>query len=127
MFSTRPSSGGALVLSGKGGVVACDLHVRDLRRELGRPPVVVIRGPRAARMPFKPRLPQRRQLVNSAAALIESNMPNPSPARAPADRPEVKRVRCGSEQFHEPNLVFPRPSQLSGNFHSADLPANYDP
>jgi len=77
---------------------------------------------RATQMRLKLCSPQRRQLVNSAAATIQLDISNPSAARAPADWSGVKRARTRGEQLHERNLLFPRRSYFSGDFHLAFFP-----
>src|SRR5258707_15770538 len=74
-------------------------------------------------MLVKQRSPERRQLVKPTVPLTQFNKTNPSPARAPADRPSVKRAWSGNEQSHEPNLAFPRFSYPRVNFHLARLPS----
>src|SRR5208337_1878435 len=81
---------------------------------------VLVRDFLAARMLLEANSPQRRQLEYSTHALIQTKVPNPSPARAPSDRSGVKRAGTGSELLHEPDFVFPRPSHFSRYFHPAE-------
>ena len=71
---------------------------------------------------FKLCSPKRGQLVSSAAAVVQLNISNPSAARAPANWSGVKRVRTRDEQLHERNLLFPRWSYFSGDFHLVHFP-----
>ena len=89
--------------------------------------LIIVRDFLAAPMLLKASSSQRRQLEYSTHALIQPKVPNPSPARAPADRSGVKRVATVSELLHEPDFVFPRPSQFSRCFHPAASLAKYDP
>src|SRR5271163_4374153 len=78
-----------------------------------------LRHERAIQMRFKLCSPKRRQLVSSAAAVVQLNISNPSAVRAPADWSGVKRARTRDEQLHERNLLFPRRSYFSVDFHLA--------
>jgi hypothetical protein len=81
-----------------------------------------LRHERAIQMRFKLCSPKRRQLVSSAAAVVQLNISNPSAVRAPADWSGVKRARTRDEQLHERNLLFPRRSYFSVDFHLALFP-----
>jgi hypothetical protein len=81
-----------------------------------------LRHERAIQMRFKLCSPKRRQLVSSAAAVVQLNISNPSAVRAPADWSGVKRARTRNEQLHERNLLFPRRSYFSVDFHLALFP-----
>jgi len=81
-----------------------------------------LRHERAIQMRFKLCSPKRRQLVSSAVAVVQLNISNPSAVRAPADWSGVKRARTRDEQLHERNLLFPRRSYFSVDFHLALFP-----
>jgi hypothetical protein len=89
---------------------------------------VSLRRERAIQMGFRLCSPNRLQLVSSAAAVVRLNISNPSAARAPADWSRVKRARTKDEQLHERNLLLPRRSYFSVDFHSgAFSPDNQEP